>query len=100
MSATNVFGYIYLGIVGTGLAYALWFRGISRLNASTVTFLALLSSVTAVSIDAVFLGKWLSVGQVIGVIFVRFGIALAQKFPAGDFRQVKPTTINKNQSRV
>lgn len=64
MSATNVFGYIYLGIVGTGLAYALWFRGISRLNASTVTFLALLSSVTAVSIDAVFLGKWLSVGQV------------------------------------
>lgn len=92
LSATNVFGYIYLGIVGTGLAYALWFRGISRLHASTVTFLALLSPVTAVLIDAVFLGKWLSVLQVTGVMFVLLGIALAQKFRARDFQQVKLTT--------
>lgn len=91
MNATNVFGYIYLGSVGTGLAYALWFRGISRMNASTVTSLALLSSVTAVLIDAILLGKWLSVWQITGVLLVLFGIALAQKFPAG-IKQVKLTT--------
>lgn len=79
MSATNVFGYIYLGVVGTGLAYALWFRGISRLNVSTVVFLALLSPVMAVLIDVIFLGKWLSVLQITGVILVLCAIALAQK---------------------
>lgn len=92
MNATNVLGYIYLATVGTGLAYALWFRGISRMNASTVAFLGLLSPVVAVLIDAVLLGKWLGVWQIVGVIFVLFGIALAQKFPARDFKQAKLTT--------
>lgn len=89
MSATNVFGYIYLGVVGTGLAYSLWFRGISRLNVSTVVFLALLSPIMAVLIDVIFLGKWLSVLQITGVILVLCAIALAQKFPARDNKQVK-----------
>src|SRR2546425_2107257 len=36
LSIKNVVGFSYLAIIGTGLAYALWFRGIERLRASTV----------------------------------------------------------------
>lgn len=28
LSTTNLLGFVYLGLVGTGLAYALWFRGL------------------------------------------------------------------------
>ncbi len=100
MNATNIFGYIYLGSVGTGLAYALWFRGIARLNASTVTFLALLSSVTAVFIDAVFLGKWLSVWQIAGVLLVLLGIALAQKFQAEGSGKLNSQGKNKMKTEM
>ena len=36
-TATNVWGYLWLGLAGTAVAYSLWFRGIGRLPASVVT---------------------------------------------------------------
>ncbi|MEX0659925.1 MAG: EamA family transporter [Egibacteraceae bacterium] len=43
----NLAGFAWLSIVGTGLAYGLWFRGIIRLPASRLTFLGLLSPLVA-----------------------------------------------------
>jgi probable blue pigment (indigoidine) exporter len=48
LDGRKVAGFIYLGIANTGLAYALWFRGVERLPAGQVTFLALLSPVVLV----------------------------------------------------
>ncbi|MFE1595166.1 EamA family transporter [Nocardia sp. NPDC058705] len=65
-------GYLYLGIIGTALAYWLWFRGISRVPATSVVFLALLSPVSAAVIGWITLGQALTALQIVG-----FGVALA-----------------------
>ncbi|MGD1932833.1 MAG: EamA family transporter [Leptolyngbyaceae cyanobacterium] len=55
LTRTNLWGFVYLGLIGTGLAYALWFRGIRRLKASAAAYLGLLSPVVASLISYVFL---------------------------------------------
>ena len=74
----NAIGFTYLGVVGTGLAYALWFRGIDRLKASTVTFLTLLSPVSAISVDFLVLHRTMSSVQIGGVLLVLVSIFVAQ----------------------
>ncbi|MDQ3799337.1 MAG: DMT family transporter [Acidobacteriota bacterium] len=78
LSAANISGFLYLGLVGTGLAYALWLRGVRHLNASTVTFLTLLSPVTAMTIDFLLLNRTLTIIQVIGAVLVLGAIIAAQ----------------------
>ncbi len=60
-------GYAYLAVVGTALAYALWFRGIGVLPVGSVSFLGLLSPVVAVLLGVAVLGEGLSVGQLLGI---------------------------------
>ena len=55
LSTTNLLGFVYLGLVGTGVAYALWFRGIEKLKASAVSYLGLMSPVVATLIGFVLL---------------------------------------------
>ncbi|MFE3618068.1 DMT family transporter, partial [Streptomyces anulatus] len=64
--------YLYLGVIGTALAYWLWFRGISRVPATSVAFLGLLSPVSAAVIGWIALGQALTAPQIIGL-----GVALA-----------------------
>jgi probable blue pigment (indigoidine) exporter len=78
VSGVNLLGFTYLGIVGTGIAYSLWFRGALLLPASMMSFLALLSPVSALLLDYIVLGKGLTILQFAGVILVVVGIILAQ----------------------
>lgn len=65
-TATNVFGYVWLGLAGTAVAYSLWFRGIGRLPASVVTFLSLTTSISAAAIGWVWLDQSLTPLQIAG----------------------------------
>jgi probable blue pigment (indigoidine) exporter len=78
VSPVNILGFAYLGTVVTGIAYALWFRGALLLPASMISFLALLSPVSALLLDYIVLGKGLTILQLAGVAFVAAGIILAQ----------------------
>ena len=49
LTGPNLAGFAYLSLVGTALAYVLWFRGIHRLPVTAVTFLGLLAPVAAVT---------------------------------------------------
>ena len=75
----NIAGFAYLGLINTGLAYALWFRGIELLSPSRVTFLALLSPVVAVVAGFLVLGQRLSIIQLIGIVVVLSSIIVAQQ---------------------
>lgn len=79
LDGRNIAGFAYLGIVNTGLAYALWFRGIERLSAARVTFLALFSPVVAVAAGFVVLGQRLSATQLVGILIVLISIGVAQR---------------------
>jgi probable blue pigment (indigoidine) exporter len=79
ISTTNLFGFVYLGVVGTGIAYALWFRGIDKLNASAVSYLGLMSPVVATLIGCVFLKQSFTPIQFIGMAIVLINVVLGQQ---------------------
>ncbi|MFC3984261.1 EamA family transporter [Streptosporangium jomthongense] len=65
-------GYLWLGLVGGLLAYALWFHGITVLPVTSVAVLALLSPLVAAVLGVVLLGQTLGPVQLAG-----FGLSLA-----------------------
>lgn len=69
-TVTNVAGLTYLSVVGTAVAYTLWYRGIQALPAAATSFLSLLSPVVAVAVGWGLLGQSLSAGQIVGAIVV------------------------------
>ncbi|MGA6873332.1 EamA family transporter [Streptomyces pratensis] len=73
----NVAGFAYLGLVGALLAYALWFRGVERLPALTVSVLGFASPLAAMALGYAFLGETLSPVQLAGALTVVVAVALA-----------------------
>lgn len=76
LSGRNLVGFAVLTIVGTALAYTLWFRGIGQLPVARVAFLGLLSPVVAVTSGWLVLGQALSVGQAFGAGVVLASVAV------------------------
>ncbi|MET8969135.1 EamA family transporter [Streptomyces hydrogenans] len=76
LTGTHLAGYAYLALGNTAISYFLWFRGIERLSASSVTLLGPLSPITAAVIGWVALGQALGPVQVIGMV-IAFGATLA-----------------------
>jgi probable blue pigment (indigoidine) exporter len=79
LSATNVAGYLWLGTVGTGLAYALWFRGIERLPVGQVSLLGLVSPIVATIAGWLVVGQHLAAPQLLGMVLVLGAMALGQR---------------------
>jgi probable blue pigment (indigoidine) exporter len=88
LTAVNVAGYAWLAVVGTGLAYVLWFRGIDRLPVSALTFLGLLSPLVATSLGWLVLGQRLSPMQLAGMSLIVTAVVL----PQFGLRPPPPTT--------
>ncbi|MBC7632384.1 EamA family transporter [Aeromicrobium sp.] len=71
-------GYAWLGLVGTLLAYTLWFRGIGELPVVAVSFLALLSPIVATTIGWAVLGQSLTTMQTVGFGLTLLAVLAAQ----------------------
>ncbi|MCG7526652.1 DMT family transporter [Streptomyces sp. OfavH-34-F] len=65
-------GYLWLGLIGGLLTYALWFQGIARLPVASVAVLGLLSPLVAAGLGALVLDQGLGPVQLLG-----FALALA-----------------------
>ncbi|MCQ0022749.1 EamA family transporter [Streptomyces somaliensis DSM 40738] len=76
-----VLGYAYLALANTAVAYWLWFRGIERLTATSVTLLGPLSPLTAAVVG------WAALGQALGPVQLA-GMAIA--FTATVLGQLTP----------
>jgi len=80
LEGRNLGALAYLGLLGAGLTFAVWIRGLQRLPASRIAILGLLSPVMALTLDVLVLHKTLSSVQVLGVVLVLSGIVLEQSF--------------------
>ncbi len=73
-----VAGYLYLALVNTAVAYWLWFRGIGRLTATSVTFLGPLSPLSAAVVGWAALGEALTPVQLLGMAIALGATLLGQ----------------------
>lgn len=83
---TNLAGFAYLSLVGALLAYALWFRGIERLPALTVSLLGFASPLAATVLGFLFLREGLTPVQGAGAVAVVTAVLLAQRSTAREAR--------------
>ncbi|GAB2489411.1 EamA family transporter [Streptosporangium sandarakinum] len=71
LTGQNILGFAYLGVIGTALAYTLWFRGIEQLPPTSLSLLGLTNPLVATLAGLIVLGQTLTGWQVTG-----FAIAL------------------------
>jgi probable blue pigment (indigoidine) exporter len=79
LSTVNLLGFLYLGVIGTGLAYALWFRGVDKLNTSAVSSLGLLSPVVASVLGFILLDQSFTPIQLLGIAIVLISVLIGQQ---------------------
>lgn len=89
LSAGNVLGFMYLSVIGAGITYFIWFRGVDRIAPSAISTLGFLSPVSAVMLGWVLLGQSLSAGQILGAVVILMSVWLGQKAAA-----VQPLQLN------
>jgi probable blue pigment (indigoidine) exporter len=75
LSGGNVAGFAYLSLVGTGLAFVLWFNGIRRLPAAAPPLLGLAAPVTGAVLGWAVLSQSLSPLQLTGFVVTLAAIA-------------------------
>ncbi|MGO4917718.1 DMT family transporter, partial [Pseudogemmobacter sp. W21_MBD1_M6] len=56
LTVSNLAGLVWLGLVGAAATYAIWFRGVARLEPGAVSMLGMMSPVTAVILGWLWLG--------------------------------------------
>lgn len=79
LSAINITGFLYLGLIGAAMTYILWFRGIAKLSPNLVSPLGFLSPLSAVLLGWWVLAQTLTLLQVLGMSVVLFSVWLSQQ---------------------
>ena len=74
----TVLGMLALGILGSGIAYILNFRVISRSDATTASTVTYLTPLVAVIVGAVVLGEHITWNEPVGAVLIVLGAAIAQ----------------------
>ncbi|WP_106396691.1 EamA family transporter [Actinocorallia populi] len=93
-TAENALGFTLMGSFGTALAYALWFRGIERLPATSVALLVLCNPLVATLAGFLILHQTLTPGQLTG-----FAVALGS-LVAGQLSQAAATPDGEPRAAV
>ncbi len=79
LSPANLAGMAWLGLVGAAASYALWFRGVARLEPAAVSMLGMMSPVTAVILGWIWLGQALTPLQAIGAVIILASVWAGQR---------------------
>jgi probable blue pigment (indigoidine) exporter len=74
----NWAGAAWLSVIGTGVAYLLWFRGIERLAVNHLSFLGLLSPLVATVLGWALLDQSLTGGQLTGAALIAVTVVATQ----------------------
>lgn len=78
ISMTNMFGLGYLGLIGAGLTYVIWLRGIKLLQPAAVSILGLFSPLSAAILGWFILSETLNTMQLLGMLIVFTSVIIGQ----------------------
>jgi len=79
LTGVNWIGLAYLSLIGAGMTYALWFRGLAKLDPTLVSQLGFLSPVMAVALGFLINHESLSGLQWLAVAVIFVSIAIGQR---------------------
>ncbi len=71
-------GYLYIGLIGSALAYTCWFHGLGRMAAGAVALVGLVNPVVATLLGVAFNDETFGVVQALGALLVIGGVLLGQ----------------------
>lgn len=95
----NWLGTGWLAVLGTGLAYSLWFRGIERLPVNALTFLGLMSPVVATVLGWALLEQRLTPLQLTGAVLVAVAVVAPQLPGRRSLPGTPPPTLEAHPER-
>ena len=78
VDAGNIAGYVYLGTVGTGLAYVCWFHGLTRMTAGATALVGLVNPVIGTTLGVIVMHEAFGPAQLAGVVLVLTGVLAGQ----------------------
>ena len=76
-------GFTWLAVVGTGVAYYCWFRGLTRMPAGAVSLIGLVNPVVGTALGVALAGELFGWAQALGMVLVLGGVLAG---PARDHR--------------
>ncbi|MFC5175413.1 DMT family transporter [Nocardioides taihuensis] len=78
VDAGAVLGYVWIGTVGTVVAYLCWFHGLATMPAGAVSLIGLANPVVATLLGVVVAGEAFGVGTAAGMVLVLGGVLAGQ----------------------
>jgi probable blue pigment (indigoidine) exporter len=78
VTGRNLAGYAYLAVIGTLIAYTVWFWGLERIPPASASFLGLLSPVVAGVLGYLILDQEFNGLQLAGVVAVLLAVVIGQ----------------------
>jgi probable blue pigment (indigoidine) exporter len=100
LNGQHIAGFAYLSLIGTALAFVLWFNGIRRLPAAAPPLLGLAAPVTGALLGWVVLGQSLSPVQLTGFAVTLGAIAYGAGLGTGVSRAIRLCEENVPQRHV
>jgi probable blue pigment (indigoidine) exporter len=82
VDARAIGGFVWLGLVGTVVAYVCWFHGLNRMAAGAVSLVGLVNPVVGTVLGVVFAGEIFGWTQALGMALVLFGVLAGQTWGA------------------
>lgn len=71
-------GFLWIGVLGTGVAYVCWFTGLRAMHAGGTALIGLLNPVVGTVLGVVFAAEVFGPSQAVGVLLVLGGVLLGQ----------------------
>jgi len=78
MDAPALAGFVYIGLIGTALAYVAWMTGLRRMPAGAVSLIGLLNPMAGTLIGVVLAHEAFGPAQAVGMLLVLGGVLAGQ----------------------
>ena len=86
-------GFVWLAVVGTGVAYYCWFRGLTHMPAGAVSLIGLINPVVGTALGVAVAGEVFGWAQALGMLLVLGGVLAGQPGVIALLRRTRPGPV-------